>query len=780
MMSGDEFDVYFGNGGADGQYDFDSEIANHLKIISNLRKLKTMRELVIQDMEENRGDLFEKLYPFFKGWEGQYPDLRKMFSRKEIEWLLTEYVLDGECRVVLSFVIGSGYRDKPELDDDGKPLFSRSTPLHRVTDRFTAGELFKIYNRFDVNYIDERGLTHFHVACKYECYDAVKEFLNLGQDPNFLAPKSLESQKKEDEEESVYPPLHTALYWGSKMVVEVLLNRGANPNLSNAEGLTPLHAIGRRRNDEDGSAELFFKINDEKNQTVQIDARDRLGDTPLHSALDKYVHRSLPELLLRRGANPNSTNGEGMTPLHFICKDRYEAAPELAELFFNVNDDIQQSVQVNAQDNLGRTPLQLAVANLLPRVVDVLLDHGADLSSFTFPCVSLFEESLNNSTNYHKLRLACEALTIVERLEKRGYELDRRDALRIMAVFSKLDLFKKTTELEDSLYDDGEFVKKAKELMMKPNLSLYDLIRLRPKNTKKLLPYTDYYLEFTRWNKLFTLPVSHRMAYAVHICDIIIRRFCQSWTLTSFLELVRYRLPILCCDMIIEQLTSEELSLEQQNTTTSTIRNNRGQNVVDQGGGCETMLLLCNPHILLHLSDNNRDFCTIRACTRVVNTMQQRSCLRPHAAVELARELYIAALQIALGANRIARTEAHHRSPFRSECSSDRYEYLHTHMLRVYTHMELLQKLRAEFDDLLGDGKSKKRGTRSVLPRHVAENSARSHRSARGSQIAHRSGSRTIAYIGGRIIRELGDAADFSTRAKIDSEALHGARQLLC
>uniref|UniRef100_A0ABD2X400 Uncharacterized protein n=1 Tax=Trichogramma kaykai TaxID=54128 RepID=A0ABD2X400_9HYME len=395
---------YFGNGGADGQYDFDSEIANHFKIITNLRKLKTMRELVVRDMKKNGGDLFEELDPLIEGWEGQYPDLRKMFSRKEIEWILTVCMFDKD---VLSFVIRFGYRDEPELDDVGKPLLSRSTPLHRLTDRFTFGELFKIYNRYQVNYTDEHGLTHFHMACKYECYDVVKEFLNLGQDPNFLTPKSLESQEKEDEE-SVYPPLHTALYYGSKMVVEVLLNRGADPNLSDADGLTPLHVIGKRLNNENGLAELFFKINDENNQIVQIDARDRLGDTPLHSALNKYVHRSLLELLLRRGANPNSTNEEGMTPLHFICKDRYEAAPELTELFFNVNDDIQQTVQVDALDKYGRTPLQFAVANLLPRVVDLLLDHGADLSSFTFPCVSLFDENLNNSNNNYKLRLACE------------------------------------------------------------------------------------------------------------------------------------------------------------------------------------------------------------------------------------------------------------------------------------------------------------------------------------------------------------------------------------
>uniref|UniRef100_A0ABD2W0D5 Uncharacterized protein n=1 Tax=Trichogramma kaykai TaxID=54128 RepID=A0ABD2W0D5_9HYME len=89
--------------------------------------------------------------------------------------------------------------------------------------------------RCNVNYIgeyDSEGVTHFHVACKYGVVEAVRKFLEFGQDPNL-----------ECDEMNPNPPLHLALRFCRKEVAELLLKGGADPNLLNHDRETPLHLV---------------------------------------------------------------------------------------------------------------------------------------------------------------------------------------------------------------------------------------------------------------------------------------------------------------------------------------------------------------------------------------------------------------------------------------------------------------------------------------------------------------------------------------------------------
>ncbi|CAB0041449.1 unnamed protein product [Trichogramma brassicae] len=131
-------------------------------------------------------------------------DLRDVFRREEIECLLSDSVcmnsadtyICAKKEVFVGFVARSGYKDEPDVDEDGRLLLPRTTPLHRAASssnyrsppnlQSTVRELFKIYVRLDVNYTDEKGLTHFHVACRYGCDEIVEKFLRLGRDPNYL------------------------------------------------------------------------------------------------------------------------------------------------------------------------------------------------------------------------------------------------------------------------------------------------------------------------------------------------------------------------------------------------------------------------------------------------------------------------------------------------------------------------------------------------------------------------------------------------------------------
>uniref|UniRef100_A0ABD2W142 Uncharacterized protein n=1 Tax=Trichogramma kaykai TaxID=54128 RepID=A0ABD2W142_9HYME len=55
-------------------------------------------------------------------------------------------------------------------------------------------------------------------------------------------------------------PLHLALPVGRTEIIEYLLGRGADPNLANDEGFTPLHTICNHWGDRHDLTKTFFKI----------------------------------------------------------------------------------------------------------------------------------------------------------------------------------------------------------------------------------------------------------------------------------------------------------------------------------------------------------------------------------------------------------------------------------------------------------------------------------------------------------------------------------------
>ncbi|CAB0029581.1 unnamed protein product [Trichogramma brassicae] len=525
-------------------------------------------------------------------------------------------VVGPEVYFFIRFVIETGYKDVPNVDEYGTPLLCHTTPLHYLATHNILGrdpyvrKLFKIYDKFDVNYTDESGLTHFHVACIADCRDVVSNFLVLGQD----CLNNCRWRKTGDS------PLHLAVQYNRKEVAITLLRNGANPNLVNAMGSTPLHVICKGLRDDVHLAESLFEFSNDRYFPISVDTRDRNGDTPLHLALRSDEKKNLMKLLLRQGANPNSinfysestplhilcnrsddvedlvvsffetndevidslksllniehyenlgvqvnardqlgntplhyvldrghielvefllgkdadpnlANAKGLTPLHTICNNKFHtnffleyflntnermretvqvnaqdnegntplhlalqcgyeemaetllgrgADPRLAnsigftalhtickdcndrhaltEMLFKISKAKQQLVQVDARDNLGRTPLQWAVASFSIKTVEILFKHGADLSSFVFPTESHFYEALDIEMhiNNFKTNLASSAMELVELLENKGYEMDRRDALTIMALFAKYGLFQKSADLEEFCWYDDE------------------------------------------------------------------------------------------------------------------------------------------------------------------------------------------------------------------------------------------------------------------------------------------------------------------------------------
>ncbi|CAB0037964.1 unnamed protein product [Trichogramma brassicae] len=430
------------------------------------------------------------------------------------------------------------------------------TPLHEAVFEIGPGNSSSL-----VKYLRRRGAnpnlantlerTPLHYASMREPDGDGGELAELFLDVDGEIDRTVQVDARD---EDGWTPLHHAVSWDSKVAIETLLRRGADANLPNEQGWTPLHVMCEEKYDSD-SAEFFFKINDDIQQKVHVDAQEEEGNTPLHLAL-KEGKKKMAELMLRRGANSNLANAEGLTALHFLCKYVHDFF-DFIELFFKISQEKHQPLKIDAQDNLGRTPLQWAVASLSPDAVEVLLDRGADLSSFVFPIESHFEECIRKYRRESielKLRVTAGALGVVENLEKGGFELDRGDAITIMNLFAKYKVFEKPADLAKGWC---KFEKKAKDIMVKPDLSLFDLVRLRPKQATKLLTYSDY-LKFL---KKYPADNLNQLigTCAGHLCETMSRKFFKDWALDPFMELTRCRLPILTSEMIIEELPNEDL-----------------------------------------------------------------------------------------------------------------------------------------------------------------------------------------------------------------------------
>ncbi|CAB0033404.1 unnamed protein product [Trichogramma brassicae] len=394
--------------------------------------------------------------------------------------------------------------------------------------------------------------TPLHIICeRYTDDDVAETFLRIVDDTQSTVQLDAPDQWGRT-------PLHVALYFGNKRAAEALLRRGADPNIADKKGSTVLHRIASRKTDDD-LVQKFFEICGDIRRTVQFDAANKFGRTPLHLAL-RNGHKRLTEWLLRNDANPYWTDLEKSTALHMICK-RDEDDADLLKLFFKICDEKNKTVKVDAIDKFGLTPLQWAVANLLPNTVDFLLDNGADLSSFVFPTEHKFRKRFKQKDGkWDKLRLASGALGVVERLENRGYGLNRSDSLKIVKLFAEYGLLEKSEEPEiRSWCDDEEFASRAKEITIVPGLSLYDLLRLRPEEEDKLLTYRDYF-EIERSNNLDRIPERYRDTCSTHLCEKMSRGYFRRLGLDSLLDLMPL-LPILCCVEIIEKLKNEDLKL---------------------------------------------------------------------------------------------------------------------------------------------------------------------------------------------------------------------------
>ena len=285
---------------------------------------------------------------------------------------------------------------------------SGGTPLHyAVQSRSNPAVVEALLDRgANIEARSNEGWTPLHLAAKSSLNPAVVEaLLDRGADIEAalddgwaplhsaarsnteLAITSLLINRGADIEASTnegMTPLYAAINSRNIEVVSLLLNRGSNVNVALKQyQTTPLHvAVGKA-----DPANIQFPLGDGKLEL----STDTTGETPLQSYLTRA--EAVVALLLDHGANVNTTDFFGDTPLH-----RAVTRNVIALL-------LERGANINARNRMGETPLHCATGNY--EAVEILLDKGADIEAITYRGNTLFHEAvLSNNIEVVRLLLS--------------------------------------------------------------------------------------------------------------------------------------------------------------------------------------------------------------------------------------------------------------------------------------------------------------------------------------------------------------------------------------
>ncbi|KAK9891330.1 hypothetical protein WA026_014573 [Henosepilachna vigintioctopunctata] len=185
-----------------------------------------------------------------------------------------------------------------ERETTEKPIW---TFLHTSAFRGYHEKCFELLRRDseDLNTTNEFGETPLHLACmtaNYRCIETLLDFepkMNIQSDLLHTPLNLYLSRTPENED-----------------ILKKLLNAGANPDIPDKDGYSPLHTLAFQ--DESDKTELFARLL--LKYRANIHSESNLNETPLHLAISRG-RKSLVKVLLDSGASFTAFDVHGRTPI---------------------------------------------------------------------------------------------------------------------------------------------------------------------------------------------------------------------------------------------------------------------------------------------------------------------------------------------------------------------------------------------------------------------------------------------------------------------------------
>ena len=291
--------------------------------------------------------------------------------------------------------------------DDKRMLYDNS-------DRRSLAQLL-LRHGANVNNQDKDHTTPLHLAMKAGSYDLAQILLEHDSEPNMankdgntalllaLKPKPepepvsysflhpLDKDAKQDAEVLAANCVRLLLEHGSDVnamgkdnatpvllaierkmydVTRMLLACGAEPNVKNYYGRTPLHLLLESDfSNDDDIPDLTRLLLD---HGADANAQDQNRATPLLLAAERHMD-DIARILLERGADPNVKNTRGKTPLHLLLERHFDDHDDINHILVVERLLLERGAAVNAQDGENTTPLHLAYRHRRFEIAQVIL-----------------------------------------------------------------------------------------------------------------------------------------------------------------------------------------------------------------------------------------------------------------------------------------------------------------------------------------------------------------------------------------------------------------------
>ncbi|CAH0395612.1 unnamed protein product [Bemisia tabaci] len=271
-------------------------------------------------------------------------------------WTMLEHASRGGNVELVKFLVANG----ADINVANHNTLTGTKPIHTAAaDGRTNILEFFLECGMSVHEVDYDGQTPLHYAAEFGKHEMVNYLITRGADVNYKNYMG-------------WMPIHNAASDEHEETVKVLLQNGAIYDAIDIYGNTPLGITGHQgvKSLLKSTDDLFAAMTENNCARVKeliaegaiIDAKQSVVGAPiLYAAWQGY--NDIIDCLLENGANPNSTNVTGFTPLHCAVKNsQYKATVAL----------LHKGAIYNCANIEKLTPLDFATDEKIIELLDMI------------------------------------------------------------------------------------------------------------------------------------------------------------------------------------------------------------------------------------------------------------------------------------------------------------------------------------------------------------------------------------------------------------------------